>query len=78
MVFIIFIKYFSQNYANNELLEKRSVMLKYESNVWMMTIQVLGGMLFIAFLIGSIYECCRRKKNKIQGLIIYFSYWYLK
>ena len=70
MVFIIFIKYFSQNYANNELLEKRSVMLKYESNVWMMTIQVLGGMLFIAFLIGSIYECCRRKKNKIRGLNI--------
>ena len=42
-------------------------MLRYESEVWMLTIQVLGGMFMVAFLLGCIYECCRRKKNRIQG-----------
>ena len=59
-----------QNYADSELLDKRNAMIKYESDIWMFLIKVLGGALLGAFIIGCIFQCQHHRRNKVYGKFV--------
>uniref|UniRef100_A0A7M5XEM8 Fibronectin type-III domain-containing protein n=3 Tax=Clytia hemisphaerica TaxID=252671 RepID=A0A7M5XEM8_9CNID len=59
-----------RNYADSELLDKRNAMIKYESDIWMFLIKVLGGAFLGAFIIGCIYHCRHHRTNRVMAYVI--------
>ncbi|XP_066923197.1 uncharacterized protein [Clytia hemisphaerica] len=59
-----------RNYADSELFDKRNAMIKYESDIWMFLIKVLGGAFLGAFIIGCIYHCRHHRTNRVMAYVI--------
>lgn len=57
-------------YAPNALKEKAKVFGTLDSQKWIMTLKVCGGIFGVFFLIGLIYECFRRRRNKVSAFAV--------